>query len=187
MAGRHQGHIPVYTQGKAPDCRFRLAQADKHHIFAAVISCIPTAQGGRYLQRHIQRELQGQLRQHGGNVQAALPAALRALNQAFRDMHPFNGSVFEGVKMTLAYVDAKTKVGIHCPLHRSLMCHSGFAVYACVFHIALSLCKCFHEGHAECELLGADASCSFKRRLSPGDWAAPVGRWHACSAGPRAT
>ena len=98
-----------------------LAQADKHHVFAAVISCIPTAQGGRYLQRHIQRELQSQLRQHGGNVQAALPAALRALNQAFRDMHPFNGSVFEGVKMTLAYIDAKTKVGNCCPLHKCLM------------------------------------------------------------------
>ena len=98
-----------------------LAQADKHHVFAAVISCIPTAQGGRYLQRHIQRELQSQMRQHGSNVQAALPAALRLLHQAFRDMHPFNGSVFEGVKITLAYIDAKTKVGIRCPLHECPM------------------------------------------------------------------
>ena len=80
-----------------------------------MISCIPTAQGGRYLQRHIQRELQSQIRQHSSNVQAALPAALRALNQAFRDMHPFNGCVFEGVRITLAYIDAKTKVGIRCP------------------------------------------------------------------------
>ena len=97
-----------------------LVQADKQHVFAAVISCNPTAQGGRYLQRHIQRELQSQIRQHGGNVQAALPAALRALNQAFRDMHPFNGSVFEGVRISLAYIDARTKVGTRCPLHECL-------------------------------------------------------------------
>ena len=90
-------------------------QADKHHILAAVISCSPTAQGGRYLQRHLQRELHHQIKHQGGNIQAALPAALRALNEAFRDMHPFNGPVLEGVKLTLAYMDAKTKVRLILP------------------------------------------------------------------------
>ena len=90
-----------------------MLQADKHHILSAVISCSPTAQGGRYLQRHLQRELQHQIKQQGGIVQAAIPAALRALNEAFREMHPFNGPVCEGVKLTLAYIDLKTKVLNH--------------------------------------------------------------------------
>lgn len=89
---------------------FLILQADKQHILAAVISCSPTAQGGAYLQRHLQRELAQQIKQHGGTVQAAIPATLRALNESFRDMHPFNGPVCEGVRLTLAYIDAKTKV-----------------------------------------------------------------------------
>lgn len=107
----------LQAASSAADACWSLLQADRHHILAAVISCSPTAQGGRYLQRHLQRVLQHQLKQHGGNAQAALPATLHALDEAFRDMHPFNGHVCEGVKLTLAYIDAKTKVRLTPPLY----------------------------------------------------------------------
>ncbi len=134
------GRYPTPVQpAQVPNLCCCLLQADKHHILAAVISCSPTAQGGRYLQRHLQRELHHQLKQNGGNAQAALPATLRALDEAFRDMHPFNGHVCEGVKLTLAYIDAKTNV-------RPTACVSSLQtlknVQACLSALAVSAMKC---------------------------------------------
>lgn len=86
------------------------AQADKQHILAAVLTCQPSAQGGRYLQRTLAKELQSQIRQHGGDVKAALPAALSALNQAYRNMHPFNGLVLENVQAAIVYADLRSQV-----------------------------------------------------------------------------
>jgi hypothetical protein len=82
-----------------------LPQADKQHILAAVMSCKPSAQGGRYLQRMMQKELAAQLKHRDGDVHAALPGMLAALNSAFRNLHPFNGPVLDGVRIALAYVD----------------------------------------------------------------------------------
>lgn len=85
-------------------------QADKHHILGAVLTCQPSAQGGRYLQRTLPKELQNQIKQHEGDVKGALPAALSALNKAYRDLHPFNGPVLENVKIAIAYADLRSQV-----------------------------------------------------------------------------
>lgn len=85
-------------------------QADKQHILAAVMTCQPSSQGGRYLQRMLVRELQVQIRKQGGDVRAAIPASLQALDFAYKDLHPFNGPVLEGVSLALAYTDLKSQV-----------------------------------------------------------------------------
>jgi hypothetical protein len=85
-------------------------QTDKQHILAVVMSCQPSAQGGRYLQRTLEKELQGQIRQQGGDVSAAIPATLRALDSAYRALHPFNGPVLEGVCLALVYADLNSQV-----------------------------------------------------------------------------
>ena len=86
------------------------AQADKQHILAAVFTCQPSAQGGRYLQRTLAKELAVQIRQHEGDVRAALPAALCALNQAYRNLHSFNGPVLENVQAAIVYADLRDQV-----------------------------------------------------------------------------
>ena len=128
MFSIHDGHCWLtyaYLHSCPSSCQLNpclpMLQADKHHILAAVISCSPTAQGGRYVQRHLHRELQHQLKQKGGNAQAALPATLSALDEAFRDMHPFNGHVLEGVKLTVAYTDAKSNVRLTPPESNTCM------------------------------------------------------------------
>lgn len=90
-------------------CIMRM-QADRHHVLAAVMSCSPSAQGGRYLQRMLAKELAAQLKYQDGDVQAALPGALAALNTAFRNLHPFNGPVLDGVRIALAYMDLQQQV-----------------------------------------------------------------------------
>jgi hypothetical protein len=75
------------------------------------MTCQPSAQGGRFLQRMLVKELQALIRQQGGDVKAAIPATLQALDHAYRDLHPFNGPVLEGVSLALAYTDLRSQVG----------------------------------------------------------------------------
>ena len=79
-------------------------------MLAAVMSCNLSAQGGRYLQRMLARELAAQLKYRDGDVQAVLPGALAALDTAFRNLHPFNGPVLDGVRIALAYMDLQHQV-----------------------------------------------------------------------------
>ncbi|CAL8471895.1 g11437 [Coccomyxa elongata] len=97
-------------QAKSPFGDINIHQADKQHILAAVFTCQPSAQGGRYLQRTLAKELAVQIRQHEGDVRAALPAALSALNQAYRNLHSFNGPVLENVQAAIVYADLRNQV-----------------------------------------------------------------------------
>ncbi len=63
---------------------------------------------GRYLQRNLHREVLEQVAGLG-RVDAALPAALAALNRAYRNLHPFNGPVLEGVLVAAAYLDLRSR------------------------------------------------------------------------------
>ncbi len=78
-----------------------------------MFTCQPSAQGGRYLQRTLAKELAVQIRQHEGDVRAALPAALSALNQAYRNLHSFNGPVLENVQAAIVYADLRNQVCVH--------------------------------------------------------------------------
>ena len=85
-------------------------QTEGQHMLAAMLSCKPSAQGGRYLQRMLAGEVMAQLRGRQGDAPAALAGALAALDQAFRNLHPFNGPVREGVRIAVALVDLKQQV-----------------------------------------------------------------------------
>lgn len=93
-----------------PSVWLLVLQAEGHHVLAAMLSCKPSAQGGRYLQRMLAREVLAQLRGRDGDAPAALAGALAALDQAFRNLHPFNGPVLEGVRIAVAFVDLKQQV-----------------------------------------------------------------------------
>ena len=84
-------------------------QTDQAHAFAAVLTFDVEAQpNARYLQRNLHREV----REHvagTGDVAAALPAALAALDRAYRNLHPFNGPVLAGVRVAAAYVDLRAR------------------------------------------------------------------------------
>ena len=99
--------------GAPPHAQFCAApQAEGHTLLAAMLSCKPSAQGGRYLQRMLGREVGAQLRGRCGDAPAALAGALAALDQAFRNLHPFNGPVLEGVRVAIALVDLKERVSL---------------------------------------------------------------------------
>ena len=93
----------------------RCAQAEGQHVLAAMLSCKPSAQGGRYLQRMLAREVLAQLRGRDGDAPAALAGALAALDQAFRSLHPFNGPILEGVRIAVALVDLRQQVAKATP------------------------------------------------------------------------
>ena len=82
-----------------------LTQADSKHLFAAVLTSSQTARGGHYLKQHLHTEVQAQIRKNGGDVPAAMSAALATLNKAFQNLHPFNKHVLEGVRLAVAWVD----------------------------------------------------------------------------------
>jgi len=85
-------------------------QADAAHLFAAVLTFgLDSQPNGRYLQRNLHREVAEQVAGLGA-VDAALPAALAALNRAYRNLHPFNGPVLEGVLVAAAYLDQRSRV-----------------------------------------------------------------------------
>lgn len=77
------------------------------HLFAAVISATRTAQGGNYLRRNMHRELMHQI-VAVGDVHKAIRAAIFSLDRTWRDMHPFNRNVLDGVSLSAAYVDLAT-------------------------------------------------------------------------------
>jgi hypothetical protein len=97
-----------------------------------VLTCQPSAQGGRYLQRTLAKELQSQIRQHGGDVKAALPAALSALNQAYRNLHPFNGPVLENVQAAIVYADLRSQVCLFEEALESSICPESAYVRLCI-------------------------------------------------------
>lgn len=74
------------------------------HLFAAVITSSRSAQGGNYLRRNMHRELMHQMAADG-DVHKAIRAAIFALDRDWRDMHPFNRNVLEGVSLSAAYID----------------------------------------------------------------------------------
>lgn len=77
------------------------------HMFAAVISATRTAHGGNFLRRNMHREL---LQQIGavGDVHKAIRATIFSLDRIWRDMHPFNRNVLDGVSLSAAYIDLST-------------------------------------------------------------------------------
>ena len=77
------------------------------HLFTAVFSANRTAQGGNYLRRNMHRELLHQIRAVG-DVHKAIRAAIFSLDRTWRDMHPFNRNVLDGVSLSAAYVDLAT-------------------------------------------------------------------------------
>ncbi len=77
------------------------------HLFAAVISASKTAQGGNFLRRNMHRELMHQISAIG-DVHKAIRAAIFSLDRTWRDMHPFNRNVLDGVSLSAAYVDLST-------------------------------------------------------------------------------
>ena len=89
-------------------CRdVRILHADCFGLLAAVLTFGPEAQpNGRYLQRNLQHEVLEQAA-GTGDAAAAVPAAIAALNSAYRNLHPFNGPVLEGVLVAVAYVDLR--------------------------------------------------------------------------------
>ena len=74
------------------------------HIFAAVISASRTAQGARFLRRNLHTELMRQI-WAVGDVHQAIRAAIFSLDRMWRDMHPFNRNVLEGISLSALYVD----------------------------------------------------------------------------------
>ena len=85
-----------------------VSQVDSKHMFAAVLTSKATARGGHYLRQHLHTEVLAQIRQQDGSVPAALRASLEVLNKGFRNLHPFNPDVLEGVRLAAAYVDFAT-------------------------------------------------------------------------------
>ena len=79
------------------------------HLFAAVISASRTAQGGNFLRRNMHRELLHQIKVVG-DVHKAIRAAIFSLDRTWRDMHPFNRNVLDGVSLSAAYVDLSTNI-----------------------------------------------------------------------------
>ena len=79
------------------------------HLFAAVISAERTARGGNFLRRNMHRELTHQITAVG-DVHKAIRAAIFSLDRTWRDMHPFNRNVLEGVSLSAAYVDLSTNI-----------------------------------------------------------------------------
>lgn len=77
------------------------------HLFAAVISASKTARGGNFLRRNMHRELMHQI-SAVGDVHKAIRAAIFSLDRMWRDMHPFNRNVLDGVSLSAAYVDLST-------------------------------------------------------------------------------
>lgn len=77
------------------------------HLFAAVISTDRTARGGNFLRRNMYRELLHQIKAVG-EVHKAIRAAIFSLDRTWRDMHPFNKNVLDGVSLSAAYVDLST-------------------------------------------------------------------------------
>ena len=82
-----------------------MLQVDSKHMFAAVLTSKTSARGGHYLRQHLHTEVLAQIRQQNGSVPAALRASLDVLNKGFRNLHPFNPDVLEGVRLAAAYVD----------------------------------------------------------------------------------
>ena len=80
-------------------------QADDKHLFAASVTSKTSSRGGHYLRQHIHMELLAQIKQHGGDVAKAIQAAVAHLNKTFRNLHPFNLDILEGVQVSLAYLD----------------------------------------------------------------------------------
>lgn len=74
------------------------------HIFAAVITASRTAQGANFLRRNLHSELMRQINRVG-DVHPAIRAAIFSLDRTWRDMHPFNRNVLEGVSLSAVYVD----------------------------------------------------------------------------------
>ena len=79
------------------------------HLFAAVISADRTARGGNFLRRNMHRELVQQIKAVG-DVHKAIRAAIFSLDRTWRDMHPFNRNVLDGVSLSAAYVDLSTNI-----------------------------------------------------------------------------
>lgn len=79
------------------------------HMFAAVISADRTARGGNFLRRNMHRELVQQIKAVG-DVHKAIRAAIFSLDRTWRDMHPFNRNVLDGVSLSAAYVDLSTNI-----------------------------------------------------------------------------
>ena len=101
---RHVGHLVL---------RPRLLQVDTtstvKHLFAAVISADRTVRGGNFLRRNMHRELMQQIKAVG-DVHKAIRAAIFSLDRTWRDMHPFNRNVLDGVSLSAAYVDLSTNI-----------------------------------------------------------------------------
>ena len=74
------------------------------HLFAAVISADRTARGGNFLRRNMYRELLQQIKAVR-DIHKAIRAAIFSLDRTWRDMHPFNKNVLDGVSLSAAYVD----------------------------------------------------------------------------------
>lgn len=79
------------------------------HLFAAVVSADRTARGGNFLRRNMHRELVQQIKVVG-DVHKAIRAAIFSLDRTWRDMHPFNRNVLDGVSLSAAYVDLSTNI-----------------------------------------------------------------------------
>ncbi len=81
------------------------AQVDSRHAFAAVLSSKHAPQAASYLQRHLHKEMVRQLKVHHDDVLQTLRAALTALDQGFRHLHPFNSSILDSVDMATLWLD----------------------------------------------------------------------------------
>lgn len=53
-------------------------------------------------------ELLAQIKRHGGSVPKAIHEAFVQLNKTFRNLHPFNSEILEGVHVSLAHLDFAT-------------------------------------------------------------------------------
>ena len=80
-------------------------QVDSKHMFAVVLTSKASARGSHYLRQHLHTEVLAQIRQQNGSVPAALRASLDGLNKGFRNLHPFNPDVLEGVRLAVVYID----------------------------------------------------------------------------------
>ena len=83
--------------------------ADNDHVFVAIFSVAASAPGLSYLRVKIQQQLQAQIRLQKGAI-AAVASSFAAIDSSYRRLHPFHGNVFEGVNLTLAYLDAGSQM-----------------------------------------------------------------------------
>lgn len=82
---------------------------DGSHVFAAVFSSSGCAPGLSYLRIKLYQQMQAQMRLQKGAIQA-VTASFASIDAAYRRLHPFHGDIFEGVSLTMLYVDASSQV-----------------------------------------------------------------------------